>query len=359
MSHMARIVYGIQSTGFGHYTRSKAIIQYLISQGHDIQVVTSGKAVSLLKDEHDVAPIESFSFSFKGNRVSYSQTLIKQLANMKNIYFDGYQKTLAIVRDFKPDVIITDFEFFSAIAGKQLRIPVVSIDNIHTLVHSDAKYQSEKRFQRDRLEQEIAIRLLIPWATYYFITSFYPSNPLAKNVEIISPIYRKEILDTLPQVKDGEHILVYQSTGTHTELLSELKKMPSQKFIVYGFDQDRKDKNVTLKSFSQEDFLTDLATCKAVITNGGFSLITEAILFHKPILSNPLEQHYEQSVNAKHVEALTYGMYTKHINADTLQSFVDNIEHYKAHFSSHDFVSDMHEGLDAIDQKVRSFETPV
>lgn len=54
-----KILYGVQSDGMGHALRSYAVIQYLLSQGHTVKVVTSGRALEFFqKNGIDVQEVE-------------------------------------------------------------------------------------------------------------------------------------------------------------------------------------------------------------------------------------------------------------------------------------------------------------
>jgi len=47
-----------------------------------------------------------------------------------------------------------------------------------------------------------------------------------------------------------------------------------------------------------------------VIGAGGFTLMGEAVYLHKPMLSTPLEDQFEQMLNARYLEHEGYGMWT-------------------------------------------------
>jgi uncharacterized protein (TIGR00661 family) len=78
-----------------------------------------------------------------------------------------------------------------------------------------------------------------------------------------------------------------------------------------------------------------LASAKAVITNGGFTLISEAIFLHKPILCNPIEKHYEQFLNSEMVTKLGYGKVTNGISTEEIQSFIGQIPTYQKNLSNY------------------------
>ena len=41
-----KIIYGVVGEGMGHATRSRVILEHLLSEGHEICVVVSGRASS-------------------------------------------------------------------------------------------------------------------------------------------------------------------------------------------------------------------------------------------------------------------------------------------------------------------------
>ena len=67
--------------------------------------------------------------------------------------------------------------------------------------------------------------------------------------------------------------------------------------------------------------IADLASCRAVVTNGGFSLISEAVFLHKPECTIPIPAQFEQWLNAAEVEQIGYGRHFAKITADNLRAF--------------------------------------
>ncbi|MEM6729994.1 MAG: glycosyltransferase family protein, partial [Myxococcota bacterium] len=45
-----RILYGVVGEGMGHATRSRVIIDHLLSRGHEVHVVVSGRAHRFLTE---------------------------------------------------------------------------------------------------------------------------------------------------------------------------------------------------------------------------------------------------------------------------------------------------------------------
>jgi uncharacterized protein (TIGR00661 family) len=134
-------------------------------------------------------------------------------------------------------------------------------------------------------------------------------------------------------------------------LFEILKEIKDENFVVYGFDKDEVDKNLTFKKFSLHGFVQDLVDSKGIITNGGYSLISEAIYLKKPILSEPVRKQFEQIMNATYIEKDGYGLFTEKITSEDVESFRNNLEKYKENLDKfkHD---DNQELFDKLDEKI-------
>ena len=54
-----RILYGVVGEGMGHATRSKVTCEHLVSKGHEVKIVVSGRAHGFLaKSFRDVVEID-------------------------------------------------------------------------------------------------------------------------------------------------------------------------------------------------------------------------------------------------------------------------------------------------------------
>jgi uncharacterized protein (TIGR00661 family) len=224
----------------------------------------------------------------------------------------GIPKNIAayfeLIRDFKPALVISDFESWSYLYGQVHRVPVVSIDNMQVInrcTHShDILEGHEAGFQFTRA----FVKGKLPFCTHYVITSFF-EPPLRKpKTELVPPILRPEILAA--KRSDGEHLLVYQTAEGNEGLAQTLKKTGLE-CRVYGMKRDLKeplvDDNLKYMPFSEQGFIDDLASSKGVIAGGGFTLMGEAVYLHKPMLAVPLERQFEQVLNARYLEKEGFG----------------------------------------------------
>ena len=179
----------------------------------------------------------------------------------------------------------------------------------------------------DMLKAKAVIKVYVHDAKIHILTSFFnPPIKEGRNSVIYPPILREDIMKLKPEIKD--HVIVYQTSNSNYKLMERLKKI-DENFIVYGFNKDEVDENLTYRSFNEDIFYDDLRTAKAVITNGGFTLISEAIYLKKPIYSMPALGNFEQILNGFYVDKLGYGEYHEDMESKNIKSFLSNLDKYQ------------------------------
>ena len=217
---------------------------------------------------------------------------------------------------------------------------MISLDNMHVITQCDIKVFNE--YLSDRIKAAGVVRSFIQRPRQYLITSYY--FPPVKNpdkVKMFPPILRENVLDIKPA--EGKHILVYQTTDSNLELLKLLKEF-DEEFIVYGFHKNEIDDNLIFKDFNEDEFFEDLASARAVITNGGFTLISEALYLEKPILSIPVKKQFEQILNAIYLKRLEYGEFHEDPDKDDIQKFLENLDVYRENIKTR-FQHDENQGI--------------
>jgi uncharacterized protein (TIGR00661 family) len=162
------------------------------------------------------------------------------------------------------------------------------------------------------------------------------------------PILREKVLNLKPS--RGEHVLVYQTSDSNLKLLEVLKEFDDE-FIIYGFHKEEESGNLKFKDFNEDEFFEDLASARAVITNGGFSLISEALYLEKPVYSIPIKKQFEQILNALYLDKLEYGEFHKDLDRESIEKFLSKLEYYRDKIKSrfkHDHNQDILRKLDEI-----------
>lgn len=327
---MANILYGVNGEGAGHSTRAREVLTHLVAQGHRVHVASFDRGLENLKDQFEVTEIYGFRFAYVNNRVRYERTIAKNLVTVPHA-----RKSLSILDDLvearQINLVITDFEPLTCHIAHKRRLPVISIDNQHCLTNAAVSYP--KQYRRDAAAAKLVTRLMTPRANAYLVISFFTAPIRKPNTFLFPPLLRQEILRATPTQRD--HVLVYVTSPAPT--LAKLLASVRCRFIAYGFGREgiSEEGNVTFKKPSLEGFFADLVSCRAVIANSGFSLLTEALHLGKPYLAVPVSHQFEQIFNAYWVEKSGYGAYWDDLNKERIESFLYNLPDYREALSAY------------------------
>lgn len=320
-----KIFYSVCGEGMGHAIRSGVILEELTKK-HEVYIFSSDRAYQYLDSKFDnVFEIGGFNTVYENNTVNNTKTFLKALKTNPTNLKEGYNVLYKKAKEVEPNIIISDFENYSSMVSKILKIPLLSVDNIHMLAETDYEYPENHKI--DMLTAKAVARAYIIRPVRYIMTSFF--NPPLKHPEksvIYPPVLRKEILEL--KCNEGEHILVYQTSSSSINLMEELKEI-DEEFILYGFNKDIKDENLTYRKFNENQIYEDMKTAKAIILNGGFTMISEAIHLKKPIYSTPAKKNFEQILNGFYVDKLGYGEMHDDLNGENIKAFLKKLDTYK------------------------------
>ena len=322
---MARIIYAVAGEGFGHSSRSHLIGQRLIDAGHDVMFVGSQKSLLYLKQYFGrrVKEVFGLSFAFEDGRVDKSETLKKNLLKLP----DGYRINDELFHEhfdpFEPDLVISDFEPFSAWWAWRKNVPFISIDHEHMLTLCKLDHPAKNWFSR--LTAGIVTECHYVGAVAYIILNFF-KTPLRIDSAVLAPPIIRPVVTAL-KAEPREHILLYSTTGTGRDQLRDLlQKFAAQKFYIYGFDEDVEHENCVFKKRSTEGFLADLAGARGVIASAGFSLISECMYLRKKMLLLPLAGQYEQIINGQYIQKLGLGISAENLDEPIIARFLDELD---------------------------------
>jgi len=331
---MPNILYGVNGEGSGHSTRAKEVITHLAGGGHNIHIVSFDRGLANLRKDFPVTEIFGWRLAYVNNQVRYRRTLARNLLAAPKAAA-SISRIKQLIDDHAIDLVITDFEPLSSHAARRKRLPVVSIDNQHTLTNTDVTYPSQ--YRGDASAAKMVTRLMVPHANAYLATSFFDARVTKPNTFLFPPILRECILKATARM--GEHILVYVTSPAPA--LEKLLASVRAPFIAYGFGREGRESNVTYRKPSLEGFLADLVSAKAIVANAGFSLVTEALHLAKPYLAMPVEHQFEQIFNAYWLEKSGFGAFWPGgrkeggLNKERIESFLYNLPHFQQNLESY------------------------
>ena len=325
---MANILYGVNGEGSGHSTRATEVISHLQKGGHKLHVVSFDRGLRNLSESFPVKEIFGLTLAYVNNRVRYKRTLANNLVRVPRAA-RSMKELSHLVDDHKIDLVITDFEPLTCHVGRRKKLPVIAIDNQHTL--TNASVDLPHGFKRDVATVKLVTRMMTPHADAYLMLSFFPAPAKKRNSFLFPPILRQTVLSAVPQT--GDYVQVYV-TSPAKELPALLKQVRC-KFIAYGFGIEGQESNVLFKKPSMDGFLRDLTGARAVIANAGFSLVSEALHMGKPYLAMPVKNQFEQTFNAYYVGKLGYGAWWQDLGKEQIESFLFNLPFYSANLSSY------------------------
>src|SRR6185437_11432898 len=178
-----KILYGVVGEGMGHAMRSRVVLEHLVSQGHEIEIMASGRATDFLSKRFEgVNRIHGLHMIYEENRVRRGKTLWSNVLTGAAGVPKNIQAYFELIKGFKPEVVVSDFESWTYLYAKLNRPPI--------------------------RKQE---------------TSLYP------------PILRPEILAA--RRRAGQHLLVYQTAEGNDGLADTLAKTGLE-CRIYGMRRD-------------------------------------------------------------------------------------------------------------------------
>ncbi len=345
-----RILYGLCGDGLGHTMRARVVANHLQRAGHEVHLATSGRAARVLRSHgFHVIDIRNLSATYEKGRISRAKTLSRFVFEAPERIGFNARAAFREAMCFAPDLVMTDFSSFACAAGHALGIPIVSLDHQHVLDRFEHPLRLLAPFMAEYQLARAVVSAKTPKCDHYVVSSFFFPEERAQNrtpTTLVGPMVRTEVAALTPT--HGDHVLVYQTSSGDPNLLAALKANRETEFRVYGMGRDEKRENVQLCAFDEAKFLADLASARAVIANGGFSAISEALVLGKPILSVPIVHQPEQELNARYLEALQLGVHAKRASASSIRTFLKRPHSFRS--PDPRVRSGTQDGLDALDR---------
>ncbi len=322
-----KILYGVVGEGMGHAMRSRVILEHLVAEGHELHIMASGRATDFLAARFaGVHRIHGLHMIYEENRVRLGKTLWSNiLAGAAGVpqNIAAYYDLLAA---FEPQAVISDFESWAYLFGKNHRLPVFSIDNMQIINRCSHPPEVLAGHEADFALAKAFVKSKLPFCDEYLITTFFRPEIRKDRTKLFPPILRRVILASKPT--HGEHLLVYQ-TAEGNDGLAETLAETGLECRIYGMRRgiqaEQVEGQLHYRPFSESGFIDDLSSARAVIAGGGFTLMGEAVYLRKPMLAVPVGHQFEQVLNGRYLEREGFGQMATTLDAPGVHRFLDAI----------------------------------
>jgi len=321
-----RLHIGVCGIGFGHASRSLALIKALNENGWETSISSYGDGLRYLRSFGiDVKPVPEVSYGILPEaKVSIKMTIhrnlllplkfLSQIACELN-YAEGAS---LVISDTRASTILA-----AKIAGK----PVLTILNQFNIRVEYPRYRrlieliealSQVVGEFWALSDKILVTDYPPPHTISAQNLVIPDD-LSEKVEFIGPVVEKKI-DELPSIEklcekygldpEGEPIIFYHATGPSYErkmltdiILPILDELSSEYQIIATLGGDSpKIKLQGVKVYSWIDEPLELIKLSsAVISRAGQTTLAKVLAYGKPVIMIPIPGHAEQLGNASSV----------------------------------------------------------
>jgi uncharacterized protein (TIGR00661 family) len=299
----------VQGEGRGHMTQAIALEDMLLSSGHQVVQVLVGKSerrkIPSFFYEKIKAPIETFeSPNFvtdkKNKSINIPQTLWHNLKKQK-VFFANMKKIDNYVKSSTPDVIVNFYDLLGGLyyGLYKPKIKFVTVGHQYFLQHPKFQYPKGRYIERFLVNLNTN---LTSWGAHKKLALSFREEPDFKNIHVVPPLLRKEILEVIPV--QGDYLLGYTvNHGYGEDVLAWHAKNRDIK-IHFFWDNPQIEveysphPNITFHQLDDKKFIEKMKNCKGYISSAGFESICEAMYLGKPVMMIPTEGQFEQECNA-------------------------------------------------------------
>lgn len=372
----AKILYGVCGIGMGHTYRQLPLLDSLAAEA-EIVLFAYGESLEFYSKHFagngnvHIVPVSVPFYVGNAKGLDMDETRRRIVSDHKRgihhwrINMDARNKAHALIG--KPDLAISDYCPVTARYAYAHGCPLITIDQQSKYLAGDYTEELGGTTCLDEVER---LRLFFPTAAARIACSFFdvPKSAEAReDVTILPPIIKPAIVDLLGRraaMEQTNSAVVYISSQREfvqplEEVLQVLSAAPEFHFNVYVKElpealAQSAPVNVKLRRHGDPRFLDHLAECKALISTGGHSLVSEVMYLGIPAYLIPLAV-YEQQVNSHVVGRNGFGVCADNVNVAELRCFLANLDGYAENIRKDRKVLVRGSGEREILSRIRSF----
>lgn len=332
-----KILFTITGVGYGDATREHANIEAFLKKDPDTKIMIAGydNSYEYFKEKYTTVEIKGYKFAEQALKFSVPSFIWK---NYKLPFFwtSGTWKLRKMVKEFNPDIIISDFEPVGVMLSKLIKKKCVIIFGYDPELFKQCPHKNEKTL----LEAKY-FNTLYKTADSVIIPTLLGKNETHSKYYSVNPILRTKPTDLPPKEElmeklglKKEPVLIMLGGSTFGNILASkminFSHLFREEFVMFGSKIEHvPQKNITYYPY-KENVLEYLKVSKAVITLAGHLTLSECLAFKKPAMVFPIKDHVEQMLNAYTLENISYVKYDLQELRKNIKSFLSNLSSLKS-----------------------------
>jgi len=299
-----RVCYGLVGMTRGHAARALAIGQELIDRGHEVLFCTEGDAEELLSarfGEERVFNIPTPKYYVKRGRLSIWRTIF---GNRKQLF--GRRKLakplIAYLKQWQPDLTISDYEPLMWQASKELGIPHITVNSQEFFRSSPMPKGLSPVLRIIGYVNGMIVRRFSPTADIRIVGKILVEKRPKSKALFVGAILRKEF-DSLTWEPQGEHFVVYSCPLLEQSLagINQLAQREQKRGKVFGVPPSMVESYDWLDYHptSESGFISAVCHADFAIATPGNQFMAETLKLGIPVLMTPTPKQFEQEINVK------------------------------------------------------------
>jgi predicted glycosyltransferase len=317
------VLFVVSGVGLGNSTRCLSVIEVLSSKGIQCDVATFGIGMEFFKDRkliRELIALEPIRYRKLG--IFSLLTLGFQFAKVS---FLNELRIFNLVRKNRPTILVYD-SIYGILPRIFLDSTILTLNNSNHILREVLKRKNLPRSKWAHFCLVESLDSIFQGIVPNWVLSPWPlpskQNSRSSKFKSISPIVRNQIKESIKIQKPLRIATVTTGSGLNKDLTR--------------FSEDVADllKGVVLQKPPPQDELSNntyfLNQADLIISNGGFSSISEGLKRKVPLIVVPLSGHSEQWINAKLIEELDVGIHLEeddlpHLDLDNLKQRIENL----------------------------------
>jgi UDP:flavonoid glycosyltransferase YjiC (YdhE family) len=300
------VLFIVSGVGLGNSTRCSAVIDELVALGHAVEVVTAGAGARYFGGDARLTALHMFEplcyAAASSGAISVRRTL-SALPGLLAAYARNVRSLARLLKRRAYSAIVIDSDYSVAPLKRWLGAPVIAINNASQCFAEPSRLL---RLPPGAVPQllfealDCAFHRLVPDRVICPSLAAAAGKPgSSERVAFVPPIVRAaRSWARAPRGGGRKRVLIVPGGSRFGQRL-------------VGWQDVHAWPDVEVRALDPARCLADsralMPRCDVLVINGGFSSVSEAVVYGKPCVVVPLEGHAEQHLNALAIERLGLG----------------------------------------------------